>query len=185
MFGMSPFSTICCLLPTFPVTLVTCKISFQWWKCLKNSATCQPVFLYFTCFLSWGLNKSAAELFHGNQLFFICLLLLEMMALTPKGPFLAVIGKVIYSEPLGYFYTSVNSVTTICQYGHHHHHAPICEAGLREREGGRLWFVQWVQIVLFFCSPPHLWIPWLTDGRTKLLSTHLCVSHVLLEAPQL
>lgn len=47
---------------------------------------------------------------------FISLLLLEMMALRLKGPFLALIELAIYSEPLGSFYTPANSMATICPY---------------------------------------------------------------------
>lgn len=113
-----------------------------------------------------------------------------MTALRLKGPFLALIDLAIYSEPLGSFYTPANSMATICPY-HYPHHGPHLWVWLKDKGGreGKRGMVVWMMFMiptlaaLSFFTAIILRIPCLTDNGTKLLSTHLCVSHVPLEAP--
>lgn len=106
------------------------------------------------------------------------------MTLELKGSFLALMDITIYSfRP---FYITANSMVTSHPY-HWPHQCPISESGSRERKGWKWWFglCLWFPLLLPFPvpHPPGPWFPWLTDNRTKLLSSHLCVSHVMLQAP--
>lgn len=104
-----------------------------------------------------GVKQISCRALPQTPAVFICLLLLEMMALRLKGPFLALTELAIYSEPLGSSYTTANSMATICPYHYPHHGHPPLSVLLKGKWGREI--VVWVMFMIPTLAALFLLLP--------------------------